>query len=90
MQRQAERLLRNASLGPEKLAIARLAFDEAWASVASNYVDPEAIQRARTRIATFVLGAMKQDIPNAHEVRDAAVEMLRRAEEPVPLRGLRR
>jgi hypothetical protein len=79
-------MLRAASLSPDKLAMARLAFDEAWAMVARKYVGREVIERARTQLATFVLTAMAQEATSAHEVRDAAIGMLRRAEKPVPMR----
>jgi hypothetical protein len=83
---QVERILLSASLSPDELALAQQAFDEAWVLVASNYVGRGAILTGRTRLATFVLSAMSGGNRNVREIRDAAMAMARRDEEPVPFR----
>jgi hypothetical protein len=74
---KARILLESASLGPDELKVAFEAFDGAWQEIAGRYAAPEAIEHARTRLATLILSLMS-DTKDANEMQAIAVQQMTR------------
>ena len=82
---ELQRLVLAASLSPEQLELARRAFDDAWQEIARNYIGTSAIQLGRTHLATMILGVMGEPGADAMQIKQKALALMHRAEEPVPL-----
>jgi hypothetical protein len=77
---QARKLIENAAFGPETLKVLFQAFDEAWAVLAPRYGnDAPAIDAARARLASILLGLANEDSRDAAELRDAALQSYQQA-----------
>jgi hypothetical protein len=70
---KARTLIESASLGPDDLNTAFQAFDGAWALIAARYSNPDAIEAARTRLATLIL-SLAPDTKDANEMQAIAVQ----------------
>ena len=70
---KARVLIEGASLGPDDLKTAFQAFDAAWAQIAARYTTPDAIEAARTQLATLILSLMP-DTKDTSEVEAIAVQ----------------
>ena len=68
-------LLESASLGPDDLKVAFQAFDGAWKEIATRYANPDAIEGARTRLATIIL-SLVPDTKDAIEMQAIAVQKM--------------
>ena len=74
---KARVLIENASLGPDDLKTACHAFDGAWAEIAARYSDPQAVETARTSLATLIL-SLVPDTKDASEMQAIAVQEITR------------
>jgi hypothetical protein len=72
---EARKLIDGASLGPEALKALGQAFDEAWASIASDVgSDPTMIKGARMRLAAAILSIADDSSRDVSVLRDAALK----------------
>lgn len=80
-----------ASLTSKQLAVARKAFDAAWAGIGNLYVGKEAIAIGRTRLATMVLAVISEGKTELADIQRASLALMEEAETPIPLgRGRKR
>jgi hypothetical protein len=70
---KARVLIESASLGPDDLNAAFQAFDGAWAEISARYKGPDAIEAARTRLATLIL-SLVEDTKDSNEMQAIAVQ----------------
>jgi hypothetical protein len=70
---KAHYLIESASLGPDDLKIAFQAFDSAWSQIAGRYTRPEAVEAARTQLATLIL-SLVPDTKDVVEMQAIAVQ----------------
>src|SRR5262245_2304618 len=76
---KARQLVDSGSFGPETLKVARLAFDEAWASVASHFgSDAMVIEAARVKLANAILAMCHEEMGDPVALKKAALGMLAR------------
>jgi hypothetical protein len=75
---KARTLVAGASFGPDQIKVLTRAFDEAWVLVGPSVsARPEAIEAARTRLATLILGlGQKAGKLDAEQLRDDAVHLM--------------
>jgi hypothetical protein len=72
---EARKLIAGASFGPDALKVLFRAYDEAWAILAPRYgSDQSAIEAARLRLASIMLGLMREDTRDTDALRDAALQ----------------
>jgi hypothetical protein len=72
---KARQLIRDSALGPETLNAVFQAFDGAWGQIAQQFGnDAVAIETARVRLATIVLGLAK-DTRDPAQLQDSAVKI---------------
>ena len=76
---KARVLIESASLGPDDLKTAFQAFDGAWAQIAVRYQSPDAIEAARTQLATLIL-SLAADTKDASEMQAIAVQEMTKGE----------
>jgi hypothetical protein len=82
---ELKHLLIAASLTPEQVALARQAFDNAWAEIANRYIGTDAMAIGRTRLATMVLAVMAEGKVEAGEIQRASLALMEKVEAPIPL-----
>jgi hypothetical protein len=68
----------STSFGPDAIKVLTGAFDEAWVLIGPSVsARPDAIEAARTRLATLILGlAQKAGKLDAEQLRDDAVHLM--------------
>jgi hypothetical protein len=66
-------LIESASLGPDELKTVYQAFDGVWAQIAARYTNPDAIEAARTQLATLIL-SLVPDTKDASEIQAIALQ----------------
>jgi hypothetical protein len=76
---KARYLIESASLEPEELKFAYQAFDGAWSQIAGRYTRPEAVEAARTQLATLIL-SLVSDTKDAIEMQAIAVQEMTKKE----------
>jgi hypothetical protein len=82
---ELKRLLIAASLTPDQLAVARKAFDNAWAEITHRYMGKEASAIGRTRLATMVLAVMAEGKVQVAEIQKSSLALMEKVEAPIPL-----
>jgi hypothetical protein len=71
---EARKLIAGASFGPDALKVLFQAYDEAWDILAPRQCnETSAIEGARLRLATIMLGLMREDLRDAAWLRDVSV-----------------
>src|SRR5262245_39134925 len=71
---KARQIVESGSFGPETLKVARRAFDEAWASVASHFgTDSTVIEAARVKLANAVLAMCHEEMGDPIALKKAAL-----------------
>jgi hypothetical protein len=73
---KARQLIAGATYDPMTLKTISQAFDDAWASVAPNYVSPLAVEAARLKLANIVLSLAADGVRSSAELRDRACRIL--------------
>jgi hypothetical protein len=76
---KARIIFESASLEPDELKVAFEAFDSVWQEIAGRYVTPEAVERARTRLATLILSLMSVS-RDASDIQAIAVKEMTKPE----------
>ncbi len=75
---KARQLIHSAVFGPDAIKAIGRAFDEAWQELAPTVSQRgSAIEAARLRLATIILGLAKQDTRNSGPLKDEAVRRFR-------------
>ena len=69
---KARQLIAGATYDPATLKTISDAFDEAWASLASGYSSPLAVEAARLKLANIVLSLAAEGERNAERLKDRA------------------
>ena len=76
---KARELISSASYGPETLKIVFQSFDQAWESIAHNFVDNAlAMQAARIKLANIILSMPHDHQSDAQQITDSALKMMAR------------
>jgi hypothetical protein len=76
---QARHRLESASLGPDALKAVGQAFDEAWATVASQFTDPDQTEAARLKLAEAILSVATDDSRDVAILKRAGLDALGRS-----------
>jgi hypothetical protein len=72
---KARKLLENAALGPDELAVLYAAFDEAWELVKARYATtPQSVEVGRLRLASALLAAHRDGVRGADALKAAALK----------------
>ena len=76
---KASELIRiaSASFGPEALKVIGQAFDEAWSSIAGNFMDGATAQAARLKLANIILSIADDDSRDAKALKQRALDAMR-------------
>jgi hypothetical protein len=75
---KARALIQGASLGPSALKLAGQAFDEAWASIASHFHDPDGIEAARLALASAILSFTEDSSQDVEVLKRAGLQAMLR------------
>ena len=76
---RARKLLENAVLAPEQLAVLYEAFDAAWEAVKSQYAsNPQSTEAGRLRLANAILSAYRDGVTSAAALTHAADQLVKR------------
>ena len=71
---KARKLLENAALGPDELAVLYAAFDEAWELIKVRYATtPQSVEVGRLRLANALLAAHRDGVRGAAALKAAAL-----------------
>jgi hypothetical protein len=74
---KAREFINGATFGPEALKVISQAFDDAWASIASNFGnDPHDIEKARLRLARAMLAVAGEDSRDVEALKTAALQAM--------------
>jgi hypothetical protein len=74
---QARKLLENAALGPEQLAVLYRAFDDAWEGIKPHYSsNPQSTEVGRLRLANAVLSAYRDGAAAADAIKERALRSM--------------
>jgi hypothetical protein len=74
---KARRLIENAALGPDELAVLYEAFDGAWEVVKQHYVtSPQSTEVGRLRVANAVLAAYRDGVTDPNALKKAAIGLM--------------
>ena len=75
---KARKLIEGSSYDPDTLKILFQAFDDAWAQVAPtvNSRPADAIEAARMKLASIILGLARRNTRDAKQLTDAAVQRM--------------
>jgi len=77
---KARHLIGSSAYGPDVLKVLFEAVDNAWAAIAPTCgSDPQVVEATRTKLANIILAlARDRPKPDADELRDSALRILRR------------
>jgi hypothetical protein len=74
---QARKLLENAVLGPEQLAVLYRAFDDAWEVIRPHYSsNPQSTEVGRLRLANAVLSTYRDGVAGADAIKERALRLM--------------
>ena len=74
---KALRLLENAVMEPDQLALVCQAFDAAWDEIKSHYQSPTAIEAARLQLANAVLAAYRKGMMDIETLKASGLTVMR-------------
>jgi hypothetical protein len=79
---KARQLIGTASYGPDQLTVLFKAFDEAWSSIAANFLNPLAIEAARLKLANIILSLPHNGSNDPEQIKSTALRIMALSDRP--------
>jgi hypothetical protein len=74
---RAKKLIEGATYEPHELKVLGEAFDEAWASISSDFEgDPQAVEDARYRLAKIMLVIPTNEMCTVEQIKASSIQLM--------------
>lgn len=74
---RAKKLIEGATYEPDQLKVLCVAFDEAWASISSNFEDdPQTVEDARYRLARIMLIIPTNEMGTVEQIKASSIQLM--------------